>query len=1027
MVSDASRRLEAIRQARSGSQPQGGRLIASQSQEPRSQSGFSRLLGAAINPLVDVPNLPGGFVGDIVEQGVEGLSSPVGIASLLLAPVTGGTSLGLTGALGTAARVGSIALAEAAVGGAAGVAAQEVSERLPAGTPDSVRLGLSLLAGAGAGIGASQVLRSALRGRSAADAMAIIEEQTKSIDEISDPLEKLIWSVKNQHSLIPDGGLREIERGYHESNAESLFKELIERGDSTPEALLGARNALKGEVPVPRFNAPSQIMSKDDFNLLGTQMMKSSKLTKDEKVFGWAALTDVFANGEVPARHELRILETQFGSDLTEAILLHSKNPTLWKQSISAMGLPRAIMASWDLSGFGRQGIVLLGTNPKGYARAIGPALKAWGDETTAKATLQGIIDDPLMPLYRRAGGDITRFGSSLSQTEEYFYAATGLAERGFKNSLAFKGVKASERAYVTFLDKLRFDTWKMMMKNYEGLPENVQYKAARRVARFVNSATGRSQLPKALRGASPLLNAAFFAPRFLYSRFVLPVDIFRLIPHEKVAQIFRAVGDDPKQALSLLRNDPDMKSFFEASRGFAGFALAGMSLVGLSAAAAKAGYLGFDDVELNPKSSDFGKIRQGNTRYDLWAGYQPLVRYATQLAFGEGHSSNTGKDYEAQRGQTLLAFLRSKLAPVPGYGTDLLFGKTIIGEEVTGVDDVTMQAVNRLVPLFVQDLVDNIREDGPVGGTLGILPAFVGASVQTYSNVRDIQNQVSQALYDKDFIALTGTEQLVVNSDPAVMQKEAEWLDTRGDTFASTAQGIDKQRIGIEQALAAQYQSGVLSPQDLADSLGNANIRASAQKAQAIVDFGYEFAPPESPLRAAVSNYYDLYKQADLGFNMGIQTGEIDWEKFDQLEQQYLAGLTDEQRVFVDARLRTQHDPSVQFVYNARDYVSNSGYYDLLDTAFNRYKDQAQRLAGATSMNGLNQVYNLAVLNGDKETARRLEPLIGRIQRYAATQRERLRRTNPELDAMLYSLGRTSTLLTRQSRELAANRLDTY
>jgi hypothetical protein len=45
--------------------------------------------------------------------------------------------------------------------------------------------------------------------------------------------------------------------------------------------------------------------------------------------------------------------------------------------------------------------------------------------------------------------------------------------------------------------------------------------------------------------------------------------------------------------------------------------------------------------VEIDPRSTDFGKIKVGNIRWDIWGGFQQWVRVASQLATGE---RKTGK-----------------------------------------------------------------------------------------------------------------------------------------------------------------------------------------------------------------------------------------------------------------------------------------------------------------------------------------------------------------------------------------------
>ena len=78
-------------------------------------------------------------------------------------------------------------------------------------------------------------------------------------------------------------------------------------------------------------------------------------------------------------------------------------------------------------------------------------------------------------------------------------------------------------------------------------------------------------------------------------------------------------------------------------------------------------------DVEDDPRSSDFGKIKSGNTRWDIWGGFQQYVRLFSQVASGEKKSSGSGEiqrlngegRFGETRGDVTSRFVRGKLAPI--------------------------------------------------------------------------------------------------------------------------------------------------------------------------------------------------------------------------------------------------------------------------------------------------------------------------------------------------------------------------
>lgn len=129
--------------------------------------GFLNTLGkvfeaASTSPFGDIP-----FVPDFIE---DTLLSPIGIASLLLAPVTGGGSLVGRAGLTAAARVGAKPLARElgrrAVGetiftGGATLGANIIGDALPEDTPGGLRTALLLSSGAVGGFATLKAARSA--------------------------------------------------------------------------------------------------------------------------------------------------------------------------------------------------------------------------------------------------------------------------------------------------------------------------------------------------------------------------------------------------------------------------------------------------------------------------------------------------------------------------------------------------------------------------------------------------------------------------------------------------------------------------------------------------------------------------------------------------------------------------------------------------------------------------------------------------------------------------------------------------
>jgi hypothetical protein len=334
--------------------------------------------------------------------------------------------------------------------------------------------------------------------------------------------------------------------------------------------------------------------------------------------------------------------------------------------------------------------------------------VKAVGSEKYAQAVDDSIVTSPFFQTAQDAGLYFAPRGQGSK-------IALNQKEEAFMSKLASKlpWVSASERAYTTFLNKLRMEVFETIAKEWGDVPaQNYQS-----LANFINAGTGRGRLGP-LQSAGPVLNALFFSPRFFTSRI------------ENVTNLA-----DP-----VIR-----KQVANALWKFYGTGAAAMGL--LAAAGA--------DVELDPRSSDFGKVRFGNTRYDFWAGYQQIARYLAQLATGQRKTvtgANAGKVREVERYTPLISFdepnvvgdfIRSKLAPTPGAVTNVQAGTDPTGATATPAG----QAIDQLVPIFVNEIYQAALDEG-IPGVLANVPAVFGVGVQTFGEAKGIGETIGQGLF---------------------------------------------------------------------------------------------------------------------------------------------------------------------------------------------------------------------------------------------------------------------------------------
>ena len=195
--------------------------------------------------------------------------------------------------------------------------------------------------------------------------------------------------------------------------------------------------------------------------------------------------------------------------------------------SANLLALPRSIMSSMDFSAPLRQGVFFVGR--KELWKNIPSMFRQFGGDEAFNAVKAEIQSRPTYSLMKRANLEITDLGHKLSNREEAFISS--YADR---LPVIGKGVRASERAYTGFLNKLRADVFDDLVRQYDkaGIDLTGNPKALHDIADFVNTATGRGSLGRFTQ-ASPILNGFFFSPRLIASRLRLlnPVYYAKLDP----------------------------------------------------------------------------------------------------------------------------------------------------------------------------------------------------------------------------------------------------------------------------------------------------------------------------------------------------------------------------------------------------------------------------------------------------------------------------------------------------------------
>lgn len=372
----------------------------------------------------------------------------------------------------------------------------------------------------------------------------------------------------------------------------------------------------------------------------------------------------------------------------------------------------RSLLTTWDFSAPGRQGKAFLLN--KSYWTSLDDMVRAWHSEGAAKMIADSIDNHPSG--YFKKGVSETgkplpsfaeRSGLDLSTSEEVFKATFG------DKLKKYTGINKSGRAHTAFLNKLRSDQFVSFMDQAKkaGRDGETNPLVAKQFAEFINNATGRGSLNikkwKLERNAAALSDV-FFAPKNLSGQ---------IRTWNQVLNPYKYITADPiirKQSLKSL------------------FAIAGTGL-----AVGELARLGGAEVNNDPTNTDFRKIKFGDTRVDLFGGYQQFPVAASRLLLGESTSPGkktidltSGKFGMPTRASVAERFFVNRLGPVPAFVWSWMSNREFDGKPF----ELKKALYERTLPIAINDMMELAQEDPKLAAILSPLLITGMAGTQTYT-----------------------------------------------------------------------------------------------------------------------------------------------------------------------------------------------------------------------------------------------------------------------------------------------------
>ena len=412
----------------------------------------------------------------------------------------------------------------------------------------------------------------------------------------------------------------------------------------------------------------------------------------------------------------------------------------------------RTLKTSADAGTIGRQTQLVAFTRPVVWAKSL-PSHFAFAKKHAERVQAR-VENHPDYDVMVRAGMNLGSWqeGATFEQMNEEMRSEV-LRLIPVVGKVAGAVVDASIRAYVSGINSVRAPYFSLLYRTLIGERKGFSAKLTNKLggvglgtqkeieylARFVEVMTGRGNLGAAAKSAE-LLAQTLFSPRYWLSRLqiighfpVLAADLmtgFQFFPETRAAR--KVVAMEYARMVIGVAVYYNFLSMVKHLRGW-------------------------DDdemyIEEDPRSSDFGKIKIGNTRIDPMAGMLQNIVFVSRTGawmlrtteFGreaiDGDKIVGGKLISMRdavgdpakigdtMGGTMLKMIQTKLAPWPSAIFDVAFGEDAVGNTA----QMETEFLGLYLPLSQVEIYNAMQEHGANPGLIYSATNLLGWGVSTY------------------------------------------------------------------------------------------------------------------------------------------------------------------------------------------------------------------------------------------------------------------------------------------------------
>jgi hypothetical protein len=596
-----------------------------------------------------------------------------------------------------------------------------------------------------------------------------------TVNTLMDELKK---AVKQRKKILPE--IQEkyrMERGARAAKFAELRDSYIERGMDARQATLKAQKAFAGKLMKKPPEGIVPKLSDQQWNQLQQEIV--NKFPKAEKSYNQtraSSALEKIKTGQPLQKNEIKLLGEVFGMDLYKQLYKELPFSVRAIDMVTDIGgALKTVVAGGDISFGGRQILPVFYRHPIAWAKATGKQIGAFFSQRKYDEYHKQLQENPRHEQAKKYGVDFTDISPGAGQRQRPEQFPSKIAEK-------WPLIKRGNRAADIAGNAARQSMWDLTIENWQKKKVPLNRIRLKKLASYINDLTGRSKIPKnrAVRGLTDIANITAFSPRFAWSRI------------KNVTTLFHTLNTD-----KYIRR--------EGAKALAGWMATNAAILGIAK-------LFGADTEIDPRSADFGKIKSGNTRYDVMAGHAQVIRLLAQFITGQTKTA-AGKTKDLDRREALARFVKSKRSSLVSLIMDLYTGKKYIGEVEYTPKGMLKELYEKTTYLWLQDAIDAYQNDSLAQAAVALPASISGIGVSSYPESAFVtetktKDQYARQEFNKEWDDLSPIQQKVLS---------VKYQDIGKVEFATKVERqkepVDKVDLR-EQVKAEKYIYGKLKPE---------------------------------------------------------------------------------------------------------------------------------------------------------------------------------------------------------------------